>query len=172
MPIRGGLKYSMTGLPESLATTSPRTWAQGGSAGRRRSSSARSGWERLSACTSPLLTEVDLRSRYPLPVVRPLIQFVIGAGFLFGLLAALLRGRKTLAMTGIGLSLAALLLGGADVPIGSGAGGRVYLGLDWFLLNLLLLAVISSCLWSGCFRSVRTRTCFGLAGRPTPCIFS
>jgi lathosterol oxidase len=85
---------------------------------------------------------VDLRSRYPLPVVRGLIQIVIGAGFLFGLLAALLRARKPLAVAGIGLSLAALLLGGADVPIDSAAGGRFYLGLDWFLLNLLLLAVI------------------------------
>ena len=89
-----------------------------------------------------LLTQVDLRSRYPLPVMRALIQFVIGAGFLFGLLAALLRARKTLAVTGIGLSLTALLLGGADVPIDGAAGGRIYLGLDWFLLNLLLLAVI------------------------------
>jgi len=89
-----------------------------------------------------LLTQVDLRSRYPLPVIRALIQFVIGAGFLFGLLAALLRARKTLAVAGIGLSLTALLLGGADVPIDGAAGGRIYLGLDWFLLNLLLLAVI------------------------------
>ena len=59
---------------------------------------------------------VDVRSRYPLPVVRALIQFVIGAGFLFGLLAALLRRARCLAVTGIGLSLAALLLGGANMP--------------------------------------------------------
>lgn len=89
-----------------------------------------------------LLTQVDLRSRYRLPIVRALIQMVIGAGFLFGLLAALLRERKTLAVTGIMLSLTALLLGGADVPIDGGMGGGIYLGLDWFLLNLLLLAVI------------------------------
>jgi lathosterol oxidase len=89
-----------------------------------------------------LLTQIDLRSRYPLPVMRALIQAVIGLGFLFGLLAALLRTRKSLAITGIALSLMALLLGGADVPIDGGEGGRVYLGLDWFLLNLLLLALI------------------------------
>ncbi|HUF47582.1 MAG TPA: sterol desaturase family protein [Vicinamibacterales bacterium] len=89
-----------------------------------------------------LLTQVDLRAHYPMPVMRALIQFVIGAGFLFGLLAALLRTRKALAVTGITLSLAALVLGGADVPIESAAEGRYYLGLDWFLLNLLLLAVI------------------------------
>jgi lathosterol oxidase len=89
-----------------------------------------------------LLTQVDLRSRYPLPVMRALIQMVIGAGFLFGLLAALLRARKTLAVTGIALSTAALLLGGADVPVDGVAGGRFYLGLDWFLLNLLALALI------------------------------
>jgi sterol desaturase/sphingolipid hydroxylase (fatty acid hydroxylase superfamily) len=89
-----------------------------------------------------LLTQVDLRARYPMPVVRALIQIVIGAGFLFGLLAALLRARKTLAVTGLTLSLAALLAGGADVPIDGPLDGRLYLGLDWFLLNLLLLATI------------------------------
>ena len=89
-----------------------------------------------------LLTQADLRSRYPLPVMRALIQAVIGLGFLFGLLAALLRTRKALAVTGITLSLAALLLGGADVPLDNSSGAGVYLGLDWFLLNLLLLALI------------------------------
>ena len=89
-----------------------------------------------------LLTQVDLRARYPMPVVRALIQIVIGAGFLFGLLAALLRARKTLAVAGLTLSLAALLLGGADVPVDGPLDGRLYLGLDWFLLNLLLLATI------------------------------
>jgi sterol desaturase/sphingolipid hydroxylase (fatty acid hydroxylase superfamily) len=89
-----------------------------------------------------LLTHVDLRTRYPLPVMRALVQIVIGLGFLFGLLAALLRRRKALAVTGLALSLTASLLGGADVPIDGPVAGRVYLGLDWFLLNLLLLAVI------------------------------
>jgi lathosterol oxidase len=89
-----------------------------------------------------LLTHAELRARYPMPVVRALIQAVIGAGFLLGFVAALLRRRKILAATGIALSLAASLLGGADVPIDGPPGGRVYLGLDWFLLNLLLLAVV------------------------------
>jgi sterol desaturase/sphingolipid hydroxylase (fatty acid hydroxylase superfamily) len=89
-----------------------------------------------------LLTHVDLRTRYPVPVMRAVVQIVIGLGFLFGLLAALLRRRKALAVTGLALSLVASLLGGADVPIDGPVAGRVYLGLDWFLLNLLLLAVI------------------------------
>ena len=89
-----------------------------------------------------LLTHAELRARYPMALVRALIQAVIGAGFLFGLLAALLRARKTLAVTGIALSLLALLLGGAAVPVDGAAGGRIYLGLDWFLLNLLLLVLI------------------------------
>ena len=89
-----------------------------------------------------LFTQADLRARYPMPVMRAVVQIVIGLGFLFGLLAALLRRRKTLAIAGLGLSLAASLLGGADVPIDGPLAGRVYLGLDWFLLNLLLLAVV------------------------------
>lgn len=89
-----------------------------------------------------LLTQPELRAHYPMGVVRALVQMVIGAGFLLGLLAAMLRRRSALGLTGVGLSLAASLAGGASVPIDGPVGGRTALGLDWFLLNLLLLAVV------------------------------
>ncbi len=89
-----------------------------------------------------LLTTPDLRGRYPLPLVRGLIQALIGFAFLCGLLSALSRRRKVLGVTGMALALAASLAGGASVEIAGPVSSRLALGLDWFLLNLLLLAVI------------------------------
>ena len=89
-----------------------------------------------------LLTWTELRARYPMDTIRTLLGVVIGLAFLLGLISAVLRRRKVLGLTGVGLALAASLLGGATVPIEGPVDGGVGLGLDWFLLNLLLLAVL------------------------------
>ena len=90
-----------------------------------------------------LLTSPDVRALLPMPAVRTLLQLVIGLGFLLGLLSALLRTRKVLGLTGIAMALAAGLAGGGNIPVeGAVPTVPVYLGLDWFLLNILLLAVL------------------------------
>ncbi|MES2523395.1 MAG: sterol desaturase family protein [Gemmatimonadota bacterium] len=90
-----------------------------------------------------LLTSPDVRAVLPMPLVRTIIQIVIATGFLLGFLSALLRRRKTLGFTGIALAMMAALAGGGNVPYeGAVPKTPVYLGLDWFLLNLLLLAVV------------------------------
>ncbi len=90
-----------------------------------------------------LLTSPDVRARLPMPIIRTSIQLVIGAAFLLGFLSALLRQRKVLGFTGIALAMVAALAGGGNVPYhGAVPATPAYLGLDWFLLNLLLLAVV------------------------------
>lgn len=89
-----------------------------------------------------LLTFPGSRALYALWWVRPLIAVLIGLAFGLGLLSALLRPRKVLGLSGMGLALAASLAGGADVPISAPPDSTFGLGLDWFLLNLLLLAVV------------------------------
>lgn len=89
-----------------------------------------------------VLSTAELRAKYPMPQLRGLIEAVIGAAFLSGCLSLLLRRRKVLGFTGIALALVAVLLGGGQVPIEGPVEGSLYLGLDWFLLNLFLLAVI------------------------------
>ena len=90
-----------------------------------------------------LLTSPDVRAVLPMPIVRTTIQLVIGAGFLLGFVSLLLRRRKTLGVTGVALAMSAALAGGGNVPYeGAVPTTPVYLGLDWFLLNLLLLAVV------------------------------
>ncbi|MGE0029600.1 MAG: sterol desaturase family protein [Steroidobacteraceae bacterium] len=89
-----------------------------------------------------LLTAADLRARYPLPVMRALIQLTIGVAFLSSCLNLLLRPRKALGITGLALTLAAVVLGGADVEIRGDFDRPVHFGLDWFLLNLLVFALV------------------------------
>ncbi len=90
-----------------------------------------------------LLTSPEVRAVLPIPLIRTLIQLVIAFGFLLGFLSALLRKRKVLGFTGIALAMLAALGGGGNVPVeGAVQTTPVYLGLDWFLLNLLLLAVV------------------------------
>jgi lathosterol oxidase len=89
-----------------------------------------------------LLTTPQLRAVYPMPLMRRAIQVGIGTAFLLGLLSAALRRRKVLGFTGMGLALAASLLGGVRVGPARSISSHEYLGLDWFILNLLLLAVV------------------------------
>jgi lathosterol oxidase len=75
--------------------------------------------------------------------MRALIAAVIGTAFLLGCVSLLLRWRKALGATGVVLAGLAMLAGGSRVPIDSGeAGSPLYLGLDWFLLNLFVFALV------------------------------
>lgn len=90
-----------------------------------------------------LLTSPDVRARLPIPIVRTTLQLTIGFAFLLGLLSTMLRRRKVLGATGMVLALLASLAGGGNVPVeGAVQSTPVYLGFDWFLLNVLLLAVL------------------------------
>lgn len=88
------------------------------------------------------LTTQELRARYPIPLLRALLEGVIVAAFVLGAISTLLRRRKVLGLTGMALALVATLAGGGEVPIRSDFDGAFSLGLDWFALNLLLLALV------------------------------
>ena len=90
-----------------------------------------------------LLTSPDVRARLPIPLIRTTVQVVIGLAFLLGLLSTMLRRRKVLGATGMGLALLASLAGGGNVEVeGAVQATPMYLGFDWFLLNVLLLSVL------------------------------
>jgi lathosterol oxidase len=89
-----------------------------------------------------LLTTPDARGHYPLGLVRFLIYAFLVAGFVLGTLSALLRREKTLPVTALALATAATLLGGSATEVGEVGEAPGYLGLDWFLLNLLVLALV------------------------------
>jgi len=89
-----------------------------------------------------LLTYPDLRPHYPMAYMRLFIQGVIGAAFLFGVVSSLLRKKKTLGLTGALLAMVATLFGGASVPINESLHAGPAIGLDWFLLDLLMMSLI------------------------------
>lgn len=88
------------------------------------------------------LTFPEARAIYPLPVIRGLISGVIAAAILFGAMSSLLRRRKVLGLTGLALGLAALGLGGGGVPVPESVPRGLYIGLDWFLLNLFATVLV------------------------------
>ena len=91
-----------------------------------------------------LLSSPDLRPYYPMALMRLVIQAIIGAAILFGVASAMLRRKKVLALTGILFALLASLLGGASVPINQDLHNGPALGLDWFLLDILMMTLIFS----------------------------
>src|SRR5688572_29305716 len=61
------------------------------------------------------LTHAQLRPLYSLDYLRAIIHVALVASFLLGSASAFLRANKLLALTGIGFTLAAALLGGSGV---------------------------------------------------------
>src|SRR5262245_57839471 len=77
-------------------------------------------------------------------LMRMLIQTVIVAATLLGVLSSLLPMKTLLGLTGMLLALVATLWGGASVPINEPLHSGPSIGLDWFLLDMLLMTLIYS----------------------------
>jgi lathosterol oxidase len=89
-----------------------------------------------------LLSSPELRPHYPMNTMRALIQCLIVGAILLGVISSILRKKKILALTGMLLATAATALGGSSVPINGTVHGGLAIGLDWFLLDLFLMALI------------------------------
>src|SRR5262249_32752720 len=74
--------------------------------------------------------------------IRVLIQCLIVGAVLFGVISSILRKKKVLAVTGLLLAVAAAALGGSSVRINENLRDGPAIGLDWFLLDLFLMALI------------------------------
>jgi len=88
------------------------------------------------------LTSAEFRPFYSLHAIRLLIQFLIVAAVAFGVISSLLRKKKTLALTGMLLAFAATAWGGSSVRVNGSQLNGMTIGMDWFLLDLLLMALI------------------------------
>lgn len=89
-----------------------------------------------------LFTTAEFRVRYPVGVLRALLEVTIGLTFLLGATSMMLRRRKVLGLTGLVLSLVALLAGGANVTPAGNGDTPFTIGLDWFALNVLITAMV------------------------------
>ncbi len=89
-----------------------------------------------------LLTTADIRALYPIPYLRALLHLVLVGGFVLGAISVCLRPSKVLGLTAIGATLAAAFLGGSRVPLDGELRDGPFLGLDWFLLNLMAYSAV------------------------------
>ncbi len=89
-----------------------------------------------------VLTVPELRGLYPLPYVRALLHLTLAAAFVLGVISVCLRQNKALGLAGILFTLVAALLGGSRVPLDGELTQGPFLGLDWFLLNLIVYTAV------------------------------
>jgi sterol desaturase/sphingolipid hydroxylase (fatty acid hydroxylase superfamily) len=89
-----------------------------------------------------LLTTPEARALYPLPYIRALLHLVLVAAFLLGAISLSLRRNKALGTVGVSATLIAALLGGSRVAVDDELRQGPFLGLDWFLLNLIVYSLI------------------------------
>lgn len=88
-----------------------------------------------------LLTTPELRAVYPLDWVRATLFVAILSALAFGWVSCLRMQRMGLGLVGISLAGAATLLGGAWIEADAPIAPSPYIGLDWFVLDLLILAL-------------------------------
>ncbi|HZE97287.1 MAG TPA: sterol desaturase family protein [Planctomycetota bacterium] len=89
-----------------------------------------------------ILTSPHLREIYPMGLVRGLIHVSLVASFVLGVVSVSLRSSKLLGGAGILFPVLGTLLGGSEIAVDGPVRSSAYLGLDWFILDLFLLAVL------------------------------
>jgi sterol desaturase/sphingolipid hydroxylase (fatty acid hydroxylase superfamily) len=89
-----------------------------------------------------LLTVADARKMYNVGLIRLALHVVLIAGFFLGTVSVVLRKQKALGFTALTLILIATLLGGSRATSQVDLHSDVYLGLDWFLLNLTFTGIV------------------------------
>lgn len=89
-----------------------------------------------------LLTIPEARALYDVGLIRLALHLVLIAGFLLGMLSIILRKEKALGFTSLALILLATALGGSRAQERLDVQSDVYLGLDWFLLNLIFTGIV------------------------------
>lgn len=88
------------------------------------------------------LTTPEVRARLPLAWARAILQAVIVLAFVLGLVSTAVRRRKVMGLLGMSLGSLASILGGSGIDFSLSRSDAPSLGLDWFVLNVLLLAAL------------------------------
>jgi len=89
-----------------------------------------------------VLTSPEFRAIYTGEQMKLLLVGTIIASLFFAVLSFILSKRKSYALIGIIIIVLTVFIGGLNVQPGEVGGSKWYLGLDWLLLDLLLMAVI------------------------------
>ena len=127
----------------SLSSTEPRRFGYGWISGIASAMLGAIGFGAVFCFRFPsILTVPELRKLYPIPYIRALLHVVLISAFILGIVSVCLRQNKLLGMIGICFTLFATLLGGSRVHFEGDLAKGPYLGLDWFLLNLMVFSAV------------------------------
>ncbi len=96
----------------------------------------------LCVCYPNLLTVADSREYYNMTVIRLLIHIVLITAFCLGMVSVVLREQKVLGFAALTLVMVASLMGGSQATARTEMESDVYLGLDFFILNLIFLGAV------------------------------
>lgn len=89
-----------------------------------------------------ILTSEEFRKSYSIAFVRWMLFGTLIVSYFTGVISFVLNKSKKLALVGILTSLAATLMGGSRVEVGSFQSTPYSFGLDWFALSLIFSMVI------------------------------
>jgi sterol desaturase/sphingolipid hydroxylase (fatty acid hydroxylase superfamily) len=89
-----------------------------------------------------ILTSPEFRAVYTGEQMVVLLAGVLIASLFFALLSFILSKKRKLSLIGLMIAVATILIGGFKVEPSVVGSSKWYLGLDWLLLDLLLMAVI------------------------------
>ena len=127
----------------ALSTVEPTTFGSGFVSGFVSAVLGLAGLGALLAIRFPgAFSATELRPLYDVPYVRPSIHAALVVSLLLGTISFYLRSNKTLAVTGLTATFIAALLGGSYAPPGERVGDGSWLGIDFFVLNLVLYSAV------------------------------
>jgi len=108
------------------------------------------------------LTTPELRHEYSVDVLRQalFVALLIAGGL--SLANLIIGNRRNLNMVAFAFVFVAVALGGSRVPVGNFPDNTPYIGLDWFILDLLGCSSSSK----SCSRCIKVRPCSAGNGRP------
>jgi sterol desaturase/sphingolipid hydroxylase (fatty acid hydroxylase superfamily) len=89
-----------------------------------------------------VFTSPEFRAIYTGEQMKSLLIGTIIASFLFAILSFILSHKKSYALIGMLIIVATIFIGGLSVQPSQVGESQWYLGLDWLLLDLLLMAII------------------------------
>jgi sterol desaturase/sphingolipid hydroxylase (fatty acid hydroxylase superfamily) len=89
-----------------------------------------------------VLSVPDIRRALDVPPFRIVLHMGLVAAFVLAVLSIVLRREKVLGLTAVTVVLAATALGGSRATSAGELTSGAYLGLDWFMLNLIFTGIL------------------------------
>ena len=89
-----------------------------------------------------LLTVPEARGVYDERLIRALLHLVLIGSFVLAIVSIVLRKQKIVGFTAIGLVFIAVAFGGSHTQTRTDLASDAYLGLDWFLISLILTGIV------------------------------